>query len=410
MKLVHLEEALGRMLDALLDVAPKLEEVETGEALGRVVAPAIEAPEDLPGFTRSSMDGYAVLASDTFGAGEGMPAYLELAGEVQMGRPGALSVGPGRALRISTGGALPRGADAVVMVENTELSGNTVEIVHAVAPGENTIERDEDVAKGDVVLRKGQVMGPAQIGALAGLGVTRLSVFASPVVGIISTGDELVPADERPGPGRVRDVNSAALAASVRQAGCIPSEYGIVEDDYERLLEASRRALSGCDALIVSGGSAAGVRDMTVDVLGALGKPGVLAHGIYLKPGKPTLLAVCGGKPVMGFPGNPASALAVFRELMLPVLAHLRGEATDVAPRAARQAKAVMDRSVASATGRVELVPVTLHAGRGGLAATPIMGKSNLIGTLARARGNVRIPEGSEGLERGQHVIVELLE
>ena len=409
LKLVHLEEAVEKLIGALSDREPFVEEVKTVDALGRVAAGDIVAPEDLPGFERSSMDGFAVRASDTFGAGEGQPAYLELVGEVPMGAPSLLKVEPGKTLRISTGGVLPDDADAVVMVENTELSGTTVEVVKGVAPGENIVRPDDDIAKGAILLEKGKTLGPAHVGALVGLGITKLSVFVLPVVGIISTGDELVPPDDRPGPGRVRDVNSAALAAAVAQAGCVSRTYGIIEDDYRRLLEVSRRALSGCDALIISGGSSAGVRDVTVDVIRELGEPGLLAHGIYLKPGKPTLIAVCDGKPVLGFPGNPASALAVFREVFAPVLRTLRGEAPDTA-KPARTVEAVLGRSVASDPGRLDLVPVTLDEQEGGLVAVPVAGRSNLIGTLARAQGQVRIPEGSEGLERGERVIVELLE
>lgn len=409
LKLVPVEEALEQLFAALPDAEVASESVALADALGRVVASDVTAPEDMPGFTRSSMDGYAVRAADTFGAGESQPAYLSLAGEVLMGKPSPVAVGAGEAVRISTGGLMPDGADAVVMVENTELSGSTVEVVKGVAPGDNTVGRDEDIGIGALLLARGTVLGPSQLGALAGLGIVNVQVFRVPRVGVISTGDELVPAGQAPAAGQVRDVNSAALAASVEAAGCVPVLYGIVEDSFESLLEHARGALAQCDALVISGGSSAGVRDVTVDVIAALGEPGVLAHGIYLKPGKPTLLAVCDGKPVLGLPGNPASALAVFREVMLPVLRRLRGERA--APwHAVSTVQAILERSVASASGRVELVPVALRAGDGeGLVATPIMGKSNLIGTLARADGNVRIPMGSEGLEGGQTVTVELL-
>ena len=409
MKLVSPEEAVGKLIVALSDRELLVEEVNTIDALGRVASRDIAAPEDLPGFKRSSMDGFAVRASDTFGAGEGQPAYLELIGEVPMGAPSPLKAKPGQTLRISTGGVLPDGADAVVMVENTELSATTVEVVKGVAPGENIVRRDDDIAKGALLLEIGKMLGPSHIGALVGLGITKLPVFVLPIVGIISTGDELVPPDDKPRAGQVRDVNSAALAAAVAQAGCVSRTHGIIRDDYGLLLEASRSALSGCDALIISGGSSAGVRDVTVDVIRELGKPGLLAHGIYLKPGKPTLIAVCEGRPVLGLPGNPASALAVFREVFVPVLRALRGEIPDRI-RSARSVEAVLGRSVASDPGRLELVPVTLSARESGLVAVPVAGKSNLIGTLARAQGQVRIPEGSEGLEHGEHVIVELME
>lgn len=410
LRLMHLPAAVRLLLESLPGPVARTEEVALADALGRVVAEDIYSPEDLPGFNRSSMDGYAVRAADTFGASEGLPAYLELSGEVLMGRKEELEVQAGKAVRISTGGFMPDGADAVVMVENTELSGSTVEIVKSVAPGESTIGRDEDIASGTLLLGKGQVLGPAQIGALAGVGITGVSVYELPAVGIISTGDELVEAGVKPGPGQVRDVNTAALAASVARAGCVARTYGIIEDDFDRLLAASRVALKECDALLISGGSSAGVRDMTLVVLEALGKPGVLAHGIYLKPGKPTLIAVCDGKPAIGLPGNPASALAVFRELLAPVLAKMRGEVSRPSAGVARTVEAVIDRSVSSLAGRVELVPVALRVEGEGMVASPILGKSNLIGTLSRANGQVRVPLGVEGLEQGQRVTVELLD
>jgi molybdopterin molybdotransferase len=410
LKLMHLPAAVRLLLESLPGPVPRTEHVALEDALGRVVADDVFSPEDLPGFNRSSMDGYAVKAADTFGASEGLPAYLELSGEVLMGRSEELEVRPGKALRISTGGFMPGGADAVVMVEHTELSDSTVEIVRSVAPGENTIGRDEDIAAGALLIGRGQLLGAAQIGALAGVGIAAVRVYALPVVGIISTGDELVDATVKPGPGQVRDVNTTALAASVAQAGCVARAYGLVEDDFDRLLAASRKALEECDALLISGGSSAGVRDMTLVVLEALGKPGVLAHGIYLKPGKPTLIAVCDGKPAIGLPGNPASALAVFRELLEPALAKLRGEVSRPSAGVARTVEAVIDRSVSSLAGRVELVPVSLRVEGEGLVASPILGKSNLIGTLSRAQGQVRVPLGVEGLEQGQSVTVELLD
>jgi len=398
------------LLESVPGPVGEVEEKRIDEAIGRVVARDVLSPEDLPGFDRSSMDGFAVRAADTFGASEGSAAYLELAGEVMMGRASDLSVGAGQALRISTGGVMPDGADAVVMVENTELAGNTVEVVKGVAPGENTIARDEDVTEGSVLVERGQALGPAQLGALAGVGILTVSVYRRPVVAILSTGDEVVPADSRPEPGQVRDINTIALAASVARAGCTARECGIVGDDFDSLLAAARGALDEADVLLISGGSSAGVRDMTLGVLDALGEPGVVAHGLYFKPGKPTLLAVCGGKLALGLPGNPASALAVFQEVLTPALMKLRGERPGPASFTPRTVEAVMERSVASAPGRMELVPVALRETEEGYVASPILGKPNLIGTLVRAQGHVRVGEGVEGLEQGQRVTVEMME
>jgi len=410
LKLIHLPQAVRMLLESVPGPVGDVEEKNIEEALGRVAARDVPSPEDLPGFDRSSMDGYAVRAADTFGASEGSAAYLELAGEVMMGRASDLSVGAGQALRISTGGVMPDGADAVVMVENTELAGETVEVVKGVAPGENTIGRDEDVAAGSLLVEQDQALGPAQLGALAGVGIVKVTVYRRPVVAILSTGDEVVPADSKPEPGQVRDINTIALAASAVRAGCTAKECGIVADDFDSLLGAARDALGDADVLLISGGSSAGVRDMTLDVLNALGEPGVLAHGIYFKPGKPTLLAVCDGKLALGLPGNPASALAVFREVLIPALMKLRGERPGPASFAPRTVEAVMERSVASSPGRLELVPVALKQTEDGYLASPIMGKPNLIGTLVRARGHVRVGEGVEGLEQGQRVTVEMME
>ena len=410
LKLIHLPQAVRMLLERVPGPVGDVEEKNIEEALGRVAARDVASPEDLPGFDRSSMDGYAVRAADTFGASEGSAAYLELAGEVMMGRASDLSVGAGQALRISTGGVMPDGADAVVMVENTELAGETVEVVKGVAPGENTIGRDEDVAAGSLLVEQDQALGPAQLGALAGVGIVKVTVYRRPVVAILSTGDEVVPADSKPEPGQVRDINTIALAASAVRAGCTAKECGIVADDFDSLLGAARDALGDADVLLISGGSSAGVRDMTLDVLNALGEPGVLAHGIYFKPGKPTLLAVCDGKLALGLPGNPASALAVFREVLIPALMKLRGERPGPASFAPRTVEAVMERSVASSPGRLELVPVALKQTEDGYLASPIMGKPNLIGTLVRARGHVRVGEGVEGLEQGQRVTVEMME
>ncbi|MHB8897029.1 MAG: molybdopterin-binding protein [Candidatus Geothermincolia bacterium] len=410
LKLIHLPEAVAAVLENLAGPVPRTETVGLEDALGRVVARDVVCPEDLPGFDRSSMDGYAVRAQDTFGASEGLPAYVELVGEILMGRACDVPVGSGQALRISTGGLMPEGADAVVMVENTELSGTTIEIVKSVAPGDNTVARDEDITEGALMVSAGRVLAPAHVGALAGVGILELEVFVPPTVGIISTGDELVAPTEKPHAGQVRDINSIALRAAARKAGAVPKLYGIVGDDAARLLDVTRAALAERDMVLISGGSSAGVRDVTLGVLETLGEPGLLAHGIYLKPGKPTLVAVCGGKPVIGLPGNPASALAVFQELVVPVLTMLRGELPRPGAFAARTVCATIDRSISSSAGRVELVPVSLQDSEKGLIASAVLGKASLIGTLVRAQGQVRIPLGSEGIEQGQEVIVELFE
>ena len=410
LKLIDVDEALARLLEALPGEPRSHETVVAAEAVGRVCARDVVAGEDLPGFDRSSMDGYAVNASDTFGASEGLPAYLELKGEVLMGASTSLKINAGETAGISTGAVMPDGADAVVMVEHTQQEGASIEVLRPVAPGENVIRSDEDVPAGAVAVLKGRRIGAGQAGVLAALGILEVEVFARPVIGVISTGDELVEVKDNPGPGQVRDVNSAALSAAIELAGCEPKRYGIVGDELDVLLEVSKRALEECDAVIISGGSSAGVRDVTVDVISRLGSPGLLAHGIYLKPGKPTLVGVCDGRPVLGFPGNPASAIAVFNELFEPMLGRLKGLEEVSWPKPVKVVRAVMERPVSSGTGRLELVPVTLREESGRLLAAPVPGRPNLIGTLARARGNVRIPKGVEGIAAGAEVEVEMLD
>lgn len=407
--LIPLDEAVESLIGALEENLME-EEVPVEESLGRVLSRDVLAPEPLPGFSRSAMDGYAVNAADTFGAGEGLPAYLTVAGEIVMGESPGRPLLTGEAMAVATGGVMPEGADAVVMVEMTERKGETLEVVRAVAPGENVVEEGEDVSEGSTVFLAGQVLNPPQIGALVGLGISRVSVYRLPVVGIISTGDELVPPRTKPGPGQIRDINSAALAAALRKAGCLSREYGIVSDDQGKLKEAVTGALRECDAVLISGGSSVGTRDVTVKVMGELGPPGVLAHGLYLKPGKPTLVAVSEGRMVLGLPGNPASALTVFDLVAVPALRVLRGEKISSVVRPPRIVRARLGRSLSSQSGRLDLVRVKLEREPDGLVAIPVLGKSSLIGTLARARGQVRIPEGTEGLEAGETVMVELLD
>lgn len=409
LQLVHLNEAI-KAISMKLDAKPlSKENIDIGDTLGRVTAVDVTAPADMPGFERSAMDGFAVRASDTFGASESLPAYLEIDGEVLMGQPASMEIGDGKAARISTGGMMPRGADAVVMVEHSDVDGNTVEIAKGVAPGENVILKDEDVAAGTVVVPKGTAMRPPLIGALAGLGIMKMEVFKMPIVGIISTGDEVIPPDEKPAPGQVRDINSYLLQAAIQQAGCTGRLYGIIEDDFDSLMVKAGAALDECDCLLISGGSSMGARDITVKVMEKLGKPGLLAHGLYLKPGKPTLIGYCTETPVFGLPGNPGSALAVMGELVLPVLSVLKGEAQSDLPHGTRSIEAILKVSISSATGRMELVPVSLKRENGTILAIPIFGKSNLIGTLAKAQGYVRIPEGTEGIEAGSKVKIELV-
>ncbi len=397
-------------IDNVLEMADEfgqtdVEQVTLDDARDRVLAEDFKADRDIPGFDRSTMDGYAVCAASTYGASEGNPAYLTVVGSVYMGQVPDHTIGPGQASRIATGGMLPQGADSVVMIEHAEvIDETTIEVFKSVAPGQHVVARDEDAAGGQTLLPAGTRLRPQEIGLLAACGVVRTKVFQPPRVGIISSGDEVVPVDAAPLPGQVRDVNSHTLAALVRQTGGRPVLYGIVKDRFEDLLAACRRALEETDMVLVSGGSSVGTRDLTVKVLGALQGSRILVHGVSISPGKPTILARCSGKPFWGLPGHVTSAMVVFIVLVRPFLAHINGWQN----RSSVFVRARMARNVASAQGRVDFVRVKLTDKDGGQWAEPVLGASGLIRTMVAADGLVAIEMNSEGLEKGDAVEVML--
>ncbi|MDI9632862.1 MAG: molybdopterin molybdotransferase MoeA [Methanolinea sp.] len=379
-------------------VPPPPEEVPLGEALGRVLARDVFPDMDIPAFHRSTVDGYAVLASDTAGAGDAVPSLLALVGTVRMGEEPRIHVREGTCAYVPTGGAIPAGADAVVMVEDCEAIGDQVLVKRPVGRGENIVRRGEDFSRDRPALRAGRRIRPADCGVLAAVGCTSVPVFRVPRVGVISTGNELVDAREIPAPGWVRDSNGPMIAAYLAQAGCAARTYGIVPDERERLRYALDKALGENDAVILSGGSSKDERDHTAALIGEMGE--VLVHGIAISPGKPTIIGRCRGKPVVGLPGHPASALVVLDRVARPLLCALAGETA----RIERTATAVLGEHVPSARGREDYVRVRLEGGR----AYPVFGKSGLLNTLAESDGIVRIPAEREGLESGEVVEVIL--
>ena len=372
------------------------------DAAGRLLARDVVSTVDLPGFARSTMDGYAVRAADTFGASDSLPALLAMAGEVHMGEIAQVDLPRHSCVRVATGSMLPAGVDAVVMVELTEeLDDTTMAILRPVAPGENVVAADEDVARGEVLLTGGRLLREHDIAALAAVGMLDVEVSVGPRVGIISTGDELVDVDAMPSLGQVRDMNSYALHAAARLAGARPEILGIVRDDYASLAQAMRDALPRVDMLIVSGGSSIGVRDFAREAIGSLGKPGVLVHGVAVKPGKPTIIAVADGIPIFGLPGHPVSCLTVFRLLVEPAIARWMGGKL-----VRRELSARIGANVASAAGREEYVSVRIVRRNGETWADPVFSKSALISGLASADGTIRIPAGTEGIQKGDAVTV----
>lgn len=381
----------------------RYEQVSLHEAYGRVVAEEIRATEDVPGFDRSTVDGYAVKAQDTFGASDSMPAFLDISGAVEMGKA-AGTIAFGQAQYIPTGGMMPAGADAVVMIEYVEEISSLLNVFKPVAPGENVIKRGEDVHIGHPVFRRGHRLEAVDLGVLASVGVDRVKVFTPPVVGLLSTGDEIVPPDTRElGPGQIRDINSITVGAALQSMGVQVIYGGIVRDQFEEYLKRARELFEQSDMIIMSGGSSVGTRDFTVQVMEALGTPGILVHGISIKPGKPTILAKANGKPVVGLPGHPVSAMVIFDLFVRRIINRLY----DRSPYAFDpRIRARLSRNLASAVGRSDYVRVRLEQRDGEMWAVPIFGKSGLISTLSESDGIIEIAAPKEGILQGEWVSV----
>lgn len=405
-KLLPPHEALSVLLERMGDVRMGSETVHVSNALGRVTTRQYLSPTGLPAFARSAMDGYSVRAADTFGASDSIPAYLEVIGEVPMGQVPQVELSPGQVAVAYTGGMLAKGADAVVMVENTHsVDGSTIEVVRSVAPGENVVQPDEDFRAGQEVVPAGHTLRPQDLGALLAVGVTSVEVARRPTVAIVSTGDELVAPDAEPALGQVRDINTHTVAALTERAGGTAVLVGIFPDELQAQRKAARDAMARGDLLVFSAGSSVGNRDMTARVLAELGGPGVLVHGISIKPGKPTIAGLADRTPIFGLPGNPVSAMVVFDLIVRPVIRSLLG-ATE--PAAEPVVKATLARDVPSVPGRQDFFPVRLSTGPGGMVAEPIFGKSNLIFTLVQADGLASVSLDSGGLYAGDTVHVNI--
>ena len=382
------------------------ETIPTTSSLSRVIAEEIRSPEDLPSFPKSSMDGFSVRARDTFGASESLPAMLEVVADIPTGTHSDTALKVGEAAVAYTGGMLADNADAVVMIERTQPADDTsIEVLRPVAPGENVVHTGEDVRKGDLLFSPGHTIHSQDIGGLLALGITEVQVLRKPRVAIVSTGDELVPPDMQPPPGKIRDINTYTIAARVAQCGAEPVAIELAPDEYEPQLQAARDGLRSADALIFSAGSSLSTRDMTADVFNQLGEPGVLLHGISIKPGKPTIVAVAEGKPLFGLPGNPVSALVVF-DLLVALTIHLLSGAKN--PPAVNTVDAILTADIPSESGREDYIPVTISNSDGTLHATPVFGKSNLIYTLINSDGMIQVPADSGGLYAGEEVSVRL--
>lgn len=378
------------------------EQVSLYDAEGRTLAEDIRAAAYVPDFNRSTVDGFAVCAADTFGCSDAMPAILTLVGEVLMGEGAKMRVSTGTCAAVPTGGAVPDGADAVVMVEYTEDYGDgTIGILKPAAPGSDMIFRGDDVYPGKAVMPRGRKLNPQDIGALAAMGVAAVPVVPKCLVGIISTGDELVPAEKTPGPGQIRDVNSAMLSAALKSFGAEVKNYGIVRDSEALLQSAVEKAVFECDVVLVSGGSSVGMKDATCRVIESRGR--LLFHGIAMKPGKPTILGKVGAKPVVGLPGHPVAAFFVTQLFVRPLLARLTGRNL-----ADWRVAAELAETVGANHGRAQYTGVFLEKRDGRVLAHPIRSKSGLITSLAGSDGYFCIPRDCEGLPAGAEISVTL--
>ncbi len=409
LELLRPNDAINIFKNNLIDFRLKTEVIKTENSQYRVLAKDVISHEDIPSFSRSTVDGFAVRSKDTYGSSDVMPAFFDVIGEIRMGKPADLEIKQGQTCLIHTGGMLPNGADAIVMIENTQYSNeHEIEVYKAVPPGENVILKGEDIKKGGHVLSAGTKLRSSEIGALMALGIVEIEVYKTPTVGIISTGDEVVPPDTKPTPGQVRDINSYILRSIVEKFSGKAKNYPIVKDDKKSLVETLQKAHLENDLVIVTAGSSASVRDLTSEAINEIGSPGVLVHGINVRPGKPTILAVVNGKPIIGLPGNPVSAFVIAHLILGAVMPFIQGEEKQ---NAYQTTEALLTINISSAAGREDWIPVK-HLGKNkdGIALVePIFYKSNLIFSLLSAYGFAKIDPDVTGLDANSKVEVIII-
>jgi len=408
-EVITVENALELIFSNFSPKLPHEKSLKISESYGRILSRDIASPEDLPNFSRSTVDGFAVAASDTFGATEGMPAYLNIQYEILMGEEPDCELKKGEAAKIATGGMLPKGADAVVMLEHTQkIDEMMMEVVKPVAPGENVIQAGEDAKKDEIILKKGHKLRPQDIGVLAGLGITDIRVYEKLKCSILSTGDEIVPPDQPIKTGQVRDINSYNLAGLILNEGAVPLLKGIFKDEYTVIRNVMQESLEDSDMVLITGGSSVGAKDVTAKVINDLGKPGVLFHGVSLKPGKPLIGGIVNGIPIFGLPGHPAAVTVCFEIFIKSVLKRLSGLSKDRFDKEKHTIKARIAKNISSSPGREEHIGVALEERNGEVWAVPILGKSGLITTQIKADGMAVIPLRKLGVQEGEIVEVRL--
>lgn len=418
-----LNEISKKLTDTFKEATLKIETRPLTQSLGRILAEDLTAAEDVPHFSRSVVDGYAVRAKDTFGASESIPGFLSVVGAVEMGHPAKQTVRAGEAVYVPTGGALPDGADAVVMIEYTEPFGvDQIAVQRPSAPLENVMSKGDDIAFGETVLKQGIRLRPQELGVLSALGVDRVNVFAPLQVSVLSTGDEIVTIHQVPSPGQIRDINSYTITGLIEAAGGHVRRASLIRDNFEALKDAVAEALSDSDMVILSGGSSVGEKDYTQRVIQAFEDSEILAHGLAIKPGKPTVVARIGQIPVFGLPGQPASAMMIFKAVVEPLLQKMSGDKTlpMVSPSSADQAPAfslspgtrsvlaAASSNIHAAPGRTTFQMVALETRSGQLFAVPVHGKSGMISLMSRADGYIQIEPAQEGILQNEMVRVIL--
>lgn len=402
LQVISPEEAKQQILSLYSPNQVSLKYLDIAQALNRVLAEDIISKEDVPGFNRSTVDGYAVIAKNTFGCSQSTPALLRSKAEVEMGKPSLISLNNGECIYVPTGGQMPPDSDAVAMIEHTENYNSTeIGVLNPVAPGQNCIFQGDDVKKGQTVLKAGTLVQAHDIGALAAMGLSKIPVARRPLVGILSTGDELVEVEATPGPGQIRDVNSYLLDTAVKKDGGKVANYGICQDNLDELVKYLKKMAQECDVLVLSGGSSVGTRDAMPKAISALGK--IHFHGIAIKPGKPTIFGEIMGKPVFGLPGNPVAAYFMYLMFTSPLLAALTGQENTQ-----YKLQAILGEKISSNHGRAECLAVKLENKPNQLIAYPVFGKSGLITLLCGSQGYIYISRNQEGLAKGSVIDVTL--
>ncbi len=406
LKVDTVEEAKNKINLHFQDFKFKIETIKIKNAIGRILAEDVYAPIDLPEFHRATVDGYALNSKDTFGAGESLPVFLDVIGQVDIGKNTQLSISSGKTAYVPTGGMIPKGADGMLMIEYAEsLDEHTIAVYNPVAPWDGIIRKGEDVKKEQLLLQIGKKLKPQDIGFLAAVGINSVNVFQKPRVAILSTGDELVDPEEKIEFGQIWDINTYTLASMVEECGGTVSYQDIIKDNYNKIVEAVKYAIENSDLVLISGGSSAGMKDMTAQVIDSLGKPGVFTHGVAIKPGKPTIIGKVDNAPVFGLPGHPVSAMMIFKIFVEYLInkGFLRNIKDDI------YVQAVSDVNIHSSPGKEAYQMVVLEKQNGQYVAKPVYGKSGSISLLMKAQGYIKIDMNKEGIKKGEKVKVTLL-